>query len=218
MAGTTRGIVNSNPGNVRKSKDAWQGLADIQSDKSFFTFKSPVWGIRAIARILITYQDEHGCKTTLDFISRWAPRSDMNDTKAYIKDVCDRCNKDPMTPLNVHTYADLMPLVVSIIWHENGQQPYPAAVIDEALKLAGVVPEHSASTAVEMAKDPKVIATTIAATAASVQGAVSSVSSIWDTLNTMFDPRVLVWGCVAVVLAFTAYFVIEKISRRKMGL
>lgn len=47
-----RGIRNNNPGNIRRSSDPWQGLAKEQIDREFFKFKSSVYGIRALARLL----------------------------------------------------------------------------------------------------------------------------------------------------------------------
>jgi seryl-tRNA synthetase len=59
---TPRGIRNNNPGNIRRNGDPWQGLAERQGDVEFFTFKTiPIYGIRALARTLIAYQDKHGC-------------------------------------------------------------------------------------------------------------------------------------------------------------
>ena len=76
MPKPSRGIRNNNPGNIRRSKDKWQGAAKEQPDKNFVTFTSPVWGIRAIARILIRYQDNYGCDTVAKHIARWAPPSE----------------------------------------------------------------------------------------------------------------------------------------------
>lgn len=212
-----RGLSNANPGNIRRSKEAWQGLAQVQTDSSFFTFKTPVWGIRAIARILITYQDEHNCHNISDIISRWAPPKE-NNTEAYIADVCKRSGFQPLDQLNMHEHRYLKPLVNGIIWHENGSNPYSDAVIDEALKLAGVVPEASQSTVAALAKDPKVIATTIAATAASAQATVSSVSNIWDGLSHMgIDPRYIIWAAVAVGISLVVYFALDRFYARKEG-
>lgn len=35
----TRGLRNNNPGNLRLSKDKWQGLRLVQTDKEFFSLK-----------------------------------------------------------------------------------------------------------------------------------------------------------------------------------
>ena len=134
----SRGIMNCNPGNIRKSKDKWQGLAEQQTDPDFFQFKSPVWGIRAMATLLISYQDRHGLRTIKGIIARYAPASE-NNTAAYIKSVAQRSGLAAILPLNLHSYSHLRPIVEAMIWHENGQQPYDDVVIDEGLRRAGVM-------------------------------------------------------------------------------
>jgi len=135
----SHGMRNNNPGNLRRSKDPWQGLAEKQTDEEYFVFDSPIYGIRALARTLIAYQDEHNLRTIDQIINRWAPSSE-NNTEAYIKDVCEDTGLAADKPLNMHIYSDLRPLVCAIIKHENGQQPYMATQIDKALVLAGVEP------------------------------------------------------------------------------
>jgi len=134
-----RGIRNNNPGNLRRSNDPWQGLAEQQTDGDFFVFKSPVYGIRALARTLISYQDKHNLRTIRTLITRWAPAAE-NNTEAYIKAVAWESGRDPEQTLDLHTYADLQPIVTAIIRHENGQQPYTSTQLDKALVLAGVEP------------------------------------------------------------------------------
>ena len=135
-----RGIRNKNPGNLRRSKDPWQGLAERQGDIEFFTFKTPIYGIRALARTLISYQDKHNLRTITQILNRWAPTSE-NNTPAYVRAVADRTGFDSDQQLDVHSFDDLKPLVEAIIHHENGQQPYTDAEITKALVLAGVEPK-----------------------------------------------------------------------------
>jgi len=135
-----RGIRNHNPGNIRRSSDPWQGLAERQSDVEFFTFKSPIYGIRALARTLITYQDKHGLRTIRQIIGRWAPPVE-NNTNAYVRAVAEATDLDADQMLDLHTFDYLFPLTKAIIKHENGQQPYTDAQITKALVLAGVEPE-----------------------------------------------------------------------------
>lgn len=132
-----RGIRNNNPGNIRHSADRWQGASSVQRDASFVSFVSPEWGIRALARVLLSYQDRHRLTTVRGIISRWAPESE-NDTESYIGMVTARMSVGPSDELDLHTYSDLEPLVRAIIWHECGSQPYSQDVIDKALLLAGV--------------------------------------------------------------------------------
>ncbi|MDD3181302.1 MAG: structural protein P5 [Alphaproteobacteria bacterium] len=134
-----RGIRNNNPGNLRLTKDPWQGLAETQTDTEFFVFQSPIYGIRALARTLIKYQDKHGLRTIRQIIGRWAP-SVENDTVAYAKAVSDETGFAPDVALDMHKYEQLKALVTAIIQHENGQQPYTGAQVDKALILAGVEP------------------------------------------------------------------------------
>lgn len=102
-------------------------------------FKSPIYGIRALARTLIKYQDKHRLCTIRQIIGRWAPATE-NDTVAYIKAVSDETGLAPDVALDMHKYEHLKALATAIIKHENGQQPYTGAQIDKALVLAGVEP------------------------------------------------------------------------------
>lgn len=136
-----RGIRNNNPGNIRRNGDPWQGLAKDQADREFFTFKSAVYGIRALARLLITYQDKHGLCTIETIIGRWAPAVE-NDTKAYIQSVARDTGFSPLQTLDMHRFDHLKPVVEAIIQHENGKQPYSDVEITKALVLAGVEPKQ----------------------------------------------------------------------------
>jgi hypothetical protein len=140
MTQRPRGIRNNNPGNIRRSKDPWQGLAEKQTDRSFFRFESAIYGIRALARVLITYQDKHQLRTIKSIIGRWAPKSE-NNTDAYVRSVAKQSGFDANQKLDLHRFEHLRPVVEAIIWHENGQQPYSEAEVIKALVLAGVEPE-----------------------------------------------------------------------------
>lgn len=135
-----RGIRNNNPGNIRKSKDKWQGLADNQPDSDFFTFKSPEWGIRAIARILIKYQDDYDLQTITAIISRWAPTNE-NNTDGYIATVCKESGIGRQVPISLHDYASIFPIVKAIIHVESGvKAPYTDDQLNRGLALAGIEP------------------------------------------------------------------------------
>lgn len=172
-----RGVRNNNPGNIeRTSKDKWQGLAAEQDDPRFLTFKDPVYGIRAIARLLITYQDKHGCNTPNDFIERWAPATE-NNTKAYAAAVVMHLNSVAReyglhgTPLDMHEWGWLRGMVEAIIQHENGHpwmELYTNAQIDKALLMAGVARKPKPIVA-----SRQVIGTTTAAASGSVAQVIS---------------------------------------------
>ena len=138
-----RGIRLNNPGLIRRSKERWQGLSEYQPDAEFFNFTGATWGIRAMARILIVYQDKRlaadgsSIDTVREIISRWAPLNE-NDTESYIDAVCQSTGFAPDQVLNMQDFDQLCPLVRAIIKHENGKQPYDNAVIARGLELAGV--------------------------------------------------------------------------------
>lgn len=176
---TPLGIRLNNPANLRKSKDKWQGLAEKQSHKSFFTFTSAVYGIRACARTLINYQDKYRLRTISGIIKRWAPPQE-NDTSAYINSVVISTGFSADMKLDLHTYAHLRPLVTAIIRHENGQQPYTDAQIDKALALAGVeIPQKAVH------KTGTVKASTVGFGTATGAG---TIDAFQDTINTAAGP------------------------------
>ncbi|WP_022727203.1 hypothetical protein [Fodinicurvata sediminis] len=177
-----RGIRCNNPGNIRIG-DPWEGLLEAPADfrrsyglvpavkrhleekydlmdiapedSEFCVFMAPEYGIRAIARILITYQDRRKANdgsdidTVREIIERWAPASE-NNVDAYASHVRERMGLDEGEKIpDVKHYAVMRPLVKSIIAHENGPPPkgadwYRDRIIDKGLMLAGIdVPQRS---------------------------------------------------------------------------
>ena len=141
----TRGVRNNNPGNIDyRPSDPWQGLADPPIEQGvakprFARFETPAYGIRALARTLITYQDKHGIDTVRGIINRWAPPVE-NDTGAYVRAVATHVGVDPDQHIDVHQFGTMHPLVEAIIHHENAGYAYPDTVIREALHMAGIEP------------------------------------------------------------------------------
>ena len=130
-----RGIRNNNPGNIEKG-DNWRGLSrDQSSDARFAVFNAPVWGIRAIARLLKNYGARHGIDTVRGAINRWAPPHE-NDTSAYVNAVAQRVGVSPDSRISLSNPATLTRIIPAIIQHENGQQPYSLELISEAIALA----------------------------------------------------------------------------------
>jgi hypothetical protein len=83
-----RGIRNNNPLNIRRSKSAWMGLAEQQTDSEFCVFQHMKWGWRAAFKLLCdTYYKQWNLRTIRDIIHRWAPPNDGNHTDVYIAQV-----------------------------------------------------------------------------------------------------------------------------------
>lgn len=131
---TPKGIRLNNPGNIEKGQP-WKGLADVQADTRFCTFKDPEWGIRAICVILKTYNKKYKIKTVRGAIQRWAPNHE-NPTDAYIKNVALWTG---FTPADVLDFTD--PLVLAriakaITRQENGIVPYDDELFIKAAKMS----------------------------------------------------------------------------------
>lgn len=123
---TARGIRNKNPGNIRHDTDGycdWQHVEcndATREDKSFCTFDSMVYGIRALIKTLITYTTKRGCKSVYDIIHRWAPTNE-NNTQAYINSVCKRVGVEPREELDFKADPTLyLDIAKAIAFHENG--------------------------------------------------------------------------------------------------
>lgn len=213
----TRGIRNNNPGNIRKSKDPWQGLAERQTDAAFFVFKSPMYGIRALARVLITYQDKKNLRTIKDIIRRWAPQTE-NDTNAYIISVADATGFAQDQLLDMHRFDHLMPLVAAIIRHENGHQPYTNTEITKALVLAGVEPKQAnlQNTRTVQAGQIATMGTVGASTIEVVQQTVQPASEALLTLVPYLE--VAKWLLLAVTLVGIAIMLWARIDDHRKGL
>lgn len=112
MDGVSRGIRNNNPLNIRKSSVAWQGKLVESSDPSFEKFTSIEWGIRAGIVNIRTYIKKYHCDTIQAIITKWAPASDGNDTKAYIDTVC----KKTQLPANKRLKATDKNLICMLVW------------------------------------------------------------------------------------------------------
>lgn len=130
-----RGIRNKNPGNLENNGIDWLGLSASQTDSRFYQFDQPVYGIRALARVLKNYQRLHGIHTLRGVINRWAP-SHENNTSAYLRAVSNDTGISPDAPIDLTRDSTLSLVVPAIIRHENGEQPYSASLITDAINMA----------------------------------------------------------------------------------
>ena len=207
----SRGFRNNNPGNIDWSaKNKWQGQTGIEATGSpprFTTFKSPEYGIRALAMLLTTYQDRHNCRTIRQFIQRWAP-SNENNTDAYVSAVARHMKVESGSYIvDTHKYEDMRPLTEAIITHELGGQPYASSVIDEGLRLAGI-PKPVTTTGEAASTQTGRGAITVAAAASAAATAAPVVQSLGAL------PQ---WVGVALVLAVAAVAVVYVLSKRKQS-
>lgn len=134
----TRGVRNNNPGNIDYvPANKWRGQLPPNPalEKRFARFDTPENGIRALGRVLLTYQDKHGLKTVKAIISRWAPATE-NDTAAYVRAVELNTGTKPGASIDLRSPGVLLGFVKAIIHHENAGFAYPDAVVAEGVSRA----------------------------------------------------------------------------------
>ncbi len=117
---TPRGLRNNNPLNIRRTRELWQGLCEVQTDCDFYQFLTMALGYRAAFVVIRTYVLRRGADTLVKVVKRWAPDADGNDSELYLAHVMaltgfDRDQKvDPCDP------EIMVPIVAAMSRVENG--------------------------------------------------------------------------------------------------
>lgn len=133
MSRPARGERNNNPGNIRHGSK-WQGLSAQQIDPSFCQFVSPEYGIRAIYKLLQTYQNKYELNTVESIIDRYAPPNE-NNTAGYINRAARDIGVSVNEPINVSSKPVAIALATAIVGVELGYQPYSQKVFEDAWLL-----------------------------------------------------------------------------------
>ncbi|EMO1370745.1 structural protein [Proteus mirabilis] len=133
MTRPARGERNNNPGNIRHGSK-WQGLSAQQTDKDFCQFVSPEYGIRAIYKLLQTYQKKYELNTVESIIDRYAPPNE-NNTTGYINRAAKDIGVSVNEPINVSSKPVAIALATAIVGVELGYQPYSQKVFEDAWLL-----------------------------------------------------------------------------------
>ncbi|EPL8342625.1 structural protein [Proteus mirabilis] len=133
MTRPARGERNNNPGNIRHGSK-WQGLSAQQTDKDFCQFVSPEYGIRAIYKLLQTYQNKYELNTVESIIDRYAPPNE-NNTVGYINRAAKDIGVSVNEPINVSSKPVAIALATAIVGVELGYQPYSQKVFEDAWLL-----------------------------------------------------------------------------------
>lgn len=147
MTQNARGVRNNNPGNIDyNQRNAWQGQLGLEvgvPKPRFARFDTPENGIRALGKLLINYLGKDGMPgvggkgidTVRETITRWAPGNE-NNTEAYIAVVAKRLGVKPGEVIDIKNPATLREVMLGIIIHENGGNPYSAEVFAEGVRRA----------------------------------------------------------------------------------
>jgi hypothetical protein len=132
-----------------RSEPPWNGeirnvaecVNDVQRSElthgRFCVFKSPVFGIRAMAKNLIAYHDRLGCRSVRDYINRWAPPNE-NNTDGYIASVSRRIGVAPTDEIAIRDPKVMAALIDGIIRVECAGMPYEGDEIAQGIQAAGI--------------------------------------------------------------------------------
>ena len=150
--GLSLGERNFNYGNIRPGADF---IGETGANKGYATFKNPLYGGRAVSRLIDTYRNKYGINTIDSFIDRYAPAGDnTKEARAgYKKFLSDK------TGLGIGEEFDLEKdkanLMQGIFEFETGkgspfsQQDINAMIASSKLndpdKVAGLLESSSAS-------------------------------------------------------------------------
>lgn len=143
-----RGIRNNNPGNIEFNpaqfdRDPWVGeLGPEPGDGRFSRFDTMAHGVRAMAKILVGYQERYGLDTVAQIIGRWAPGHE-NPTDKYAAFVAKRMGlfPDDVSPGEaLPRFRDapevLVALTRAMIDFENGPGHVDGATVWAGVRMA----------------------------------------------------------------------------------
>ena len=229
-----RGVRNNNPGNLERTSERWIGMsADQSADPRFMVFDTPEYGIRALMRLLINYQERHSLNTVRGIINRWAPpvgrdqdgKSYTQNTSGYVHHVSRQTGFDPDEPLDVLDRATCEKLARAIVRHESGNPSlhgrpddwYDDATYSRASVMAGFAAEVKPISSSRTVKGVAVTAVAVAAGATGifqpedVTAAVSAARAFGFTTFAEALPHV----AAILGLAYTLYARLDD-ARRKL--
>ena len=106
--------------NIRRSKDQWRGMAEVQSDRAFVQFKSLEWGIRAAFILIHNYIHIYRLKTIRAIVARWAPAEDGNNPESYANRVAREIGGTPDTRPDFRDMFLMVAIVRAMIKVECG--------------------------------------------------------------------------------------------------
>lgn len=219
-----RGIRNHNPGNIERTKDRWLGMsADQSADPRFVVFDTPEYGIRALMRLVINYQERHNLWTLREMINRWAPPVE-NNVSAYVSHVSRLTGYDPDERIDVLDPYVGLAVTKAIIRHEcgdprpHGRPPdwYEPAVYAKAAALAGYP------------ADPKPLTQSRTIGGSVIAGTAAAAGALYDTLGetvtaateatdrmSFLPPDLVQWVFLAIVLMGTGAAIYARVDDAK---
>lgn len=121
----------------RQNLVEWRGACAHQPSVEFLAFDAPEYGIRAAARVLLAAHETRGIRTLVGIIDHWARSHGRGGDveNAVLRQTGWRADWTP----DLRDPAVMRSLLSALMQHElRAHPPYPAAVIDRGMHLAGL--------------------------------------------------------------------------------
>lgn len=141
-----RGLRNNNPGNIDYNpRIKWQGQVGIETDlpsgikPRFAKFSSMEYGVRAIVKLLQTYNKKHGLYTIEGIVNRYAPAHE-NKTDKYVENVSKWSGIAATARVDLSKKEDALKLIPAIIRQECGRTLDPG-IVRRGIDLAYTKPK-----------------------------------------------------------------------------
>lgn len=138
LSAAPRGIRNNNAGNIAAPSHGrlWSGAVGVD-DAGYMVFRTASIGLVAIITNLKAYHTKHGIDTPAGVVARWTNISDTPEQrKAYTAFICARIGAGPNQRLDMTDPVILVGLMKSIVFYENGMDPYTAKDYKAAIRKA----------------------------------------------------------------------------------
>lgn len=136
LSSIPRGVRNNNPGNIRKNPNfKWEGEIGKDS-KGFAQFSNPVYGFRAMAKLIKNYHANYDLHTIRDIIYRYAPPNE-NPSDNYVSFVSTAIKIDKNKKLSMEELDNILPkLIYHMSQMEVGHGQYGFAMAKQGAAMA----------------------------------------------------------------------------------
>ena len=154
--GLPLGLRQNNPGNIRPGAGFY---GETGEGGGYATFGSEDEGLRAIARLLGTYDDKYGINTLRGLTSRYAPRSDNKlSYDNYLSYLSSTLGLDPDEEFDLKGRRDdLIPAIVGFEQGRDYEGRYSDDQISRAISAAGTEDEAEIAEILAGGSEPSVL-------------------------------------------------------------
>ena len=177
------GIRQNNPGNIRPGAGFY---GETGQGGGYATFGTEDEGLRALARLMATYDDKYGINTLRGFASRFAPRSDNKlSFDNYVSYLSSTLGLDPDEEFDLKARrADLIPAVVGFEQGRDYEDRYSDDQIARAIRAAGTEDEAEIAEILASGNEPNLASRALSAVSDAIVSPAEASGSVMRDVGT----------------------------------